>query len=146
MKTKRGFPLSVALALILSLLMLASCFGLGGRDDPPDNGTPSPPDLAGTFEAEDGSALTFGEDHGVTLSFTEELAGKTGFPAGESAGTYVFLFRNEEWRYDSAESFRLTVGDLSVTFPNRIGETGETTVAFTLPETGETVRFEKRIP
>ena len=141
MKTKRGFELSVALFLA-SLLLLSSCLGVG-RDKPPDNGTPPPSELSGTFTAEDGSTLTFGESHGVTLDFTEELAGKTGFPAGESAGTYVFLFHNEEWRYDLAEYFRITVGDLTVNFMNRPGETGETVIAFTFPDTGETFRFEK---
>ena len=58
-------------------------------------------------------------------------------------GTFVFLFRNEEWRYDKAESFRVMIGDKSWQFRNAPGQTNEKTVAVYLKDGSEPTVFRK---
>lgn len=136
---KRTGSLAVLLALLLSML-LAAC---GGSDRPPDDGTPEPPVLKGVYSGEEGSLTFNGDGQSIILNISGELAAASGLPEGESRGTYVFLFRNEKWRYDKAETFRVTIGDKSWQFRNSLGQTDEKTVAAFMTDGGEAVAFRK---
>ena len=97
------------LCLVLFLVLLLSC-GLaacGGDDRPPSDNTPDPPVLKGVYSGEQGSLTFNGDRRSIVLNISAELAAASGLPEGESEGSYVFLFHNEEWRYDKAESFRI---------------------------------------
>ncbi len=120
------------------LFALYSC----GEDLPPDDGTPEPPTLNGTFVCGDSKLIFNGDGRSVTTEISADFSERSGLPSGISKGTYVFLFHNGEWRYDKAESFRITAGGDSVTFPNALEITCENTVAFRLPD-GDTAKFEK---
>ena len=130
-------------AILLTLLLILGLAACGGTDRPPDDGTAAPPALQGVFSAEQGSFTFNGDGRSITLNLTGELAKASGLPEGESRGTFVFLFRNEEWRYDKAESFRVTIGDKSWQFPNAPGRTNETNLAIYLTEGSEPVVFRK---
>ena len=130
-----------AAAAVLLAVVLPLLFGCGSRDLPPDDGTPWPEALSGRFVYED-SALTFtGDGVTVTLSLSETLAEKLGLPAGKTGGSYAFLFRNESWRYDFAETLALTAGDVSARFIMTPGSTTARQVCFNLPDSGEQIRF-----
>lgn len=121
------------------IVLLAAC---GGGDAPPDDGSPEPPALAGVYSCVYGSLTFNGDGRSVAMDFTGEFAALSGLPSDQSEGTYVFLFHNEEWRYDKAEYFRVMLDGESFQFRNALGETSENTVAFFL-DGGETVKFEK---
>ncbi len=139
-KTGRGCRL---LAFLLALLLLLGLPACSGSDRPPDDGTPAPPALKGVFKGEQGSFTFSGDGRSVTLDISAGLAKASGLPEGESSGTCVFLFRNEEWRYDKAESFRILIGDKSWQFRNAPGQTNETTLAVYLTDGSEPVLFRK---
>lgn len=133
---------------IFTIFVLMVCFGTmavfsdcGGNDLPPDDGTLDTFSIYGEYLAEY-SRLTFLTDHEIRLDISEEFAEKSGLPTGRSKGTYVFLFRNEEWRYDHAETLRITVNGIDYTFQNAVGTTNGKTLAFYLPE-GSMISFDK---
>lgn len=136
--------------LYLILLLCAALF-LGGcvTDLPPDDGTPAPPPFSGTFvyfaeeKNSDHDTFTFnGDGRTIWLDLSEELAAKIGLPSGKQTGTYVFLFHNEEYRYDKAEYFRINVGEERYQFSVPVGQTDRDTVAFYTSE-GECLVFEQ---
>ena len=136
---KRGiFTIFVLLVCFGTMAALSAC---GGNDLPPDDGTPDTVSIYGEYLAEY-SRLTFLTDHVIRLDVSEEFAEKSGLPAGKSNGTYVFLFRNEEWRYDNAETLRITVDGVDYTFRNAVGTTNGKTLAFYLPD-GSVISFDK---
>ena len=114
-------------ALVL-LLLLAACSG--HNDRPPDNGTPWPENLTGTFVSGDSRLVFNGDGVTVQLELSDEMAEKTGLPAGKSDGSYAFLFHNESWRYDLAEGLRITVGDISIRYITVPGSTDGQKVCF----------------
>ena len=129
-----------ALAISL-LLLLCAC---GGRDQPPDPGTPEPPAHDGVFTSEYGTMTFNGDGESITFDFTQELQEATGLPGGEQSGTYVFLFQHGEWRYDRAERFRISASDASYDFINDFTVTDENTIALQSPLNGEkTILFKK---
>lgn len=125
---------------VLLVFLLAAC---SGRDDPPDPGTPEPPPLNGSYVSQLGTISFNGDGETVTLDLSQQLAEAMGFPAGESEGTYVFLFHNGAWRYDAAESLRITVGDASFETLNKHGETDENAVVIQSPMDDSWLRFER---
>ena len=129
-----------ALAISL-LLLLCAC---GGRDQPPDPGTPEPPAHDGVFTSEYGAMTFHGDGESITFDFTPELQEATGLPCGEQSGTYVFLFQHGQWRYDKAERFRISASDASYDFINDYTVTDENTIALQSPLNGEkTILFIK---
>ena len=134
---KRTIRFYAAFALLMTLL--AAC---QGRDLPPAAGAPEPPALTGKYALEYGTMTFNGDGRSVTLDLREEFAALSGLPSGKNEGSYVFLFHNEEWRFDRAEYFRLIIDGESYQFRNDIGETDEDTVAFFL-DSGERVQFDK---
>lgn len=134
---KRIFSIITAVFLFVGAISLFSC----GKEPPPDGGTPEPRPVYGEYIA-DGSVLIFRADHIIDLDITEEFSKSSGLPVGKSEGTYVFLFHNEEWRYDKAETLRITIGGVNYTFANAVGTTGEKTLAFYLTG-GDIVSFDK---
>ena len=130
----------IALAISL-LLLLCAC---GGRDQPPDPGTPEPPAHDGVFTSEYGTMTYHGDGESITFDFTPELQEATGLPGGEQNGTYVFLFQHGQWRYDKAERFRISASDASYDFINDFTVTDENTIALQSPINGEeTILFKK---
>ena len=130
----------IVLAISL-LLLLCAC---GGRDQPPDPGTPEPPAHDGVFTSEYGTMTFNGDGESITFDFTPELQEATGLPGGEQSGTYVFLFQHGEWRYDKAERFRISASDASYDFINDFTVTDENTIALHSPINGEeTILFKK---
>lgn len=130
----------IALAISL-LLLLCAC---GGRDQPPDPGTPEPPAHDGVFTSEYGTMTFHGDGESITFDFTPELQEATGLPGGEQNGTYVFLFQHGQWRYDKAERFRISASDASYDFINDFTVTDGNTIALQSPLNGEeTILFIK---
>ena len=130
----------IVLAIAL-LLLLCAC---GGRDQPPDPGTPEPPAHDGVFTSEYGTMTFHGDGESITFDFTPELQEATGLPGGEQSGTYVFLFQHGQWRYDKAERFRISASDASYDFINDFTVTDENTIALQSPINGEeTILFKK---
>ncbi len=134
---KRLFLIITAVFLFIGAISLAAC----GSDFPPDDGTPEPRPVYGEYTGK-GSILTFRDDHIIDLNITEEFSKSSGLPAGKSTGTYVFLFHNEEWRYDKAETLRLTINGVNYPFLNAVGTTCDKAIAFYLPD-GSIVSFDK---
>ncbi len=130
----------IALAISL-LLLLCAC---GGRDQPPDPGTPEPPAHNGVFTSEYGSMTFNGDGESITFDFTPELQEATGLPGGERSGSYVFLFQHGQWRYDKAERLRISASDVFYDFINDFTVTDENTIALQSPINGEeTILFKK---
>ena len=130
----------IVLAIAL-LLLLCAC---GGRDQPPDPGTPEPPAHDGVFTSEYGTMTFNGDGESIIFDFMPELQEATGLPCGEQSGTYVFLFQHGEWRYDKAERFRISASDASYDFINDFTVTDENTIALQSPLNGEkTILFKK---
>lgn len=123
----------IALAISL-LLLLCAC---GGRDQPPDPGTPEPLAHDGVFTSEYGTMTFNGDGESITFDFTPELQEATGLPGGEQNGTYVFLFQHGQWRYDKAERFRISASDASYDFINDFTATDENTIVLQSPLNGE---------
>ena len=130
----------IALAISL-LLLLCAC---GGRNQPPDPGTPEPPAHDGVFTSEYGTMTFNGDGESITFDFVPEMAEITGLPEGEQRGSYVFLFQHGQWRYDKAERFRISASDESYDFINVFTVTDENTIAIQSPINGEeTILFIK---
>ncbi len=128
--------------LLLTALLLTAC----GRERPPDDGTPEPPVLNGTYRAEGGSLTFNGDGQSIVIELSDTLAAAAGLPAGRCEGTYVFLFQHGMWRYDKAEIFRIRIDGGDYSFPNGLGMTDEDTVAAYLLPDGEAVCFERETP
>ena len=137
--------------MLLILLLLSAglvlLFSGCGRSLPPDDGSPEPPPLSGVFVSPHGTLTFDGDGETVCFSFDEALADAAGLPAGDADGSYVFLFHGGLWRYDFAESFRLSCGEESYLFPNVHGKTNENTVVLVSPVENETeLIFTKEVP
>ena len=134
---KKFFALFLCVCLLL--VMLAAC---GQQEGPPESDQPEPPALNGTYVSDYGTLVFNGDGRSAAWTLGPELAEFTGLPA-EADGTYVFLFRNEEWRRDKAESFRLQAGEASYQFGNALGEYAEGAVSIMDPDfaDGETMLF-----
>ena len=130
-------------AAVATLLFILLC-ACGGRDQPPDPGTPEPSAHNGVFASEYGTMTFNGDGESVVFDFTPKLAEATGLPDGEQNGSYVFLFQHGKWRYDKAERFRVSASDTSYDFINVFTETDENTIALQSPINGEeTILFKK---
>ena len=130
------------IALVASLLMMLCAYG--GLDQPPNLGTPEPSAHDGVFTSEYGTMTFSGDGESITFDFTLELQEAAGLPGGEQNGTYVFLFRHGQWRYDRAECFRISASDASYDFINDFTVTDENTIALQSPINGEeTILFKK---
>lgn len=79
------------------------------RNLPSDPGTPWPDPLTGTFVSGEDTLIFNGDGSSLYWNFAEELevVGKQG------NGFYLFMFDNKSWRYDAAESFRISTKDLN---------------------------------
>ena len=108
------------LGLAALLIALAAC---SGQDKPPDRAEPWPEPHSGVFRSDYGTLRFNGDGQSVALDLGPELAAAIGLPEGESEGTYVFLFSNGSWRYDKAESLRITVDGQASLLSNQPGET-----------------------
>ena len=75
----------IVLAIAL-LLLLCAC---GGRDQPPDPGTPEPPAHDGVFTSEYGTMTFNGDGESIIFDFTPELQEAAGLPGGEQSGSPV---------------------------------------------------------
>lgn len=136
-KTALFIVLTIVLAVLLST---AACT----KEQPPDDGTPAPKTLDGAYDSEFGVFIFNGDGRSVVIGVTEELAAVTGLPAGSSEGSYVFLFRNEEWRRDMAETFRITIGDKAYSFRNSIGIKADDRFGFYVEGRAEAVVFVRK--
>lgn len=130
------------IVLLFCIGLTASLFACGGSDLPPSDASPLPPALDGDFVSEYGTMTFNGDGKSVRFDVFDTWSESSGLPLGKSEGTYVFLFRNEQWRYDFAETFCVTVGDKRYSFQNAAGKTGENTVAIYLSD-GKVLSFEK---
>lgn len=130
------------LVLLLSVLLAAALFGCG-KELPPDNGTNQPPALNGLYLCRGLGYLSFnGDGQTIEMKITEPFE-NTGLPEGINEGTYVFLFGNEKWRYDLAETLKITVDGKSYKVSSVPGETDETKITLLL-ENGDSVLFERQ--
>ena len=121
-----------------AMVLLSACVS---NDFPPDDPTTEPAPIYGEYVTEC-AMFTLNADHTLHIDITEEFSKKSGLPAGENSGTYVFLYRNEEWRYDKAETFQITIKGVNYSFLNAVGTTNNKTLAFYLPD-GDMVSFNK---
>ena len=130
--------------IILLMCILLFCTACGAKDLPPDSSLPEPDPHDGVFTSEYGSMTFNGDGESVIFDFTPELQEATGLPDGEQSGSYVFLFRHGQWRYDKAERFRVSVSDASYDFIHDFTVTDENTIALQSPLNGEeTILFIK---
>ena len=131
-------------ALTAILISLTILFAACGGNKPPEDGTPDPEPHNGEFVSEFGTLRFNGDGDTLQANLSSELAEAAGLPAGEQEGTYVFLFHHGAWRYDKAESFRITLGGKSYDFMNIITQTDENTIAVLSPMNDkETILFKK---
>lgn len=141
MNRTRFFRATGLLLCLFILLGLCACT----KDKPPEDGAPEPAALNGTFLGEYGSLSFNGDGTTVTLDLTASGAEALALPYGETAANYVFLFHNEQWRYDKAETFRIILAEKPVSFRNALGQTDENTVAFYADAAGDqAVVFQKQ--
>lgn len=122
------------IVLLTVMFLLASC---SIYDLPPDDGTPEPMPHDGVFSSEYGTMTFNGDGENLIFDFAPAFAKAAGLPAGENAGSYVFLFQHGQWRYDKAERFRIAVSDVSYDFINDFTQTDENTIAILSPIDGE---------
>ena len=127
---------SRAAGLLLCLFILLGICACT-QERPPEDGTPEPAALDGTFSGEYGSLSFNGDGTTVTLDLAAAGAEALALPNGKTAANYVFLFHNEQWRYDKAETFRIILADKSLSFRNALGQTDETAVAFYADAAGD---------
>lgn len=127
-----------AILLVLSLCIISSC----GSDLPPDDNTPEPPVFNGVYSSEFGTFSFNGDGKTIVVDVKEDFASNIGLPSSNFEGNYVFLFRNEIWRYDKAETFRIILNKETYQFRNDIGKTNENEISFYLPD-NSLVSFKK---
>ena len=131
------------IGLLLCLCLMACLAACSCSDDrPPQTDTPAPANHSGTFLSEYGSLTFNGDGQTITVKAGAAFAAASGLPAGENTGTYVFLFHNEQWRYDQAETLRITIDGKAYAFQNEVGGTDPDMIAFILPD-GSTATFIK---
>jgi len=87
------------LPFLLALLCVSACWFRGGR--PPRTNDPAP--LEGTFVSGADTLFFGGEGRGIHWHFAEAPEPLN----ARGQGICVFLFHNEEYRHDAAETFRL---------------------------------------
>ena len=139
MNAKSLFRALKALLCLGVILALCAC----AQEKPPDDETPEPPALAGSFSSPALGTLRFtGDGKSIALELTAEGAGTLSLPQGKTEGSYVFLFRNERWRYDKAETFRVILEDGNHNFRNAPDRTNESTLVF-YSDSGEALTFQK---
>ena len=123
----------VTVLAALLLVLLTACT----HDGPPDSSLPEPDPHDGVFTSAYGTMTFNGDGESIVFDFSPELAEAAELPTGEQSGSYVFLFRHGKWRYDKAESFRITVSDASYDFINDFTVTDENTIALVSPIEGK---------
>lgn len=84
---------------VLTLVLTSAC---GFRSTPPKLSEEEPEPLEGTFVC-GSDTLRFGEERGITWHFSQAPSPLE----NRGQGICVFLFHNEEYRYDAAETLRL---------------------------------------
>lgn len=132
---KRMLAAMLCTALLLALTLLPT--GCQTYDAPPADNSPEPPALSGTFVCGDSRLVFSGDGRSLEYTFTPELAEAADLPESDGGAEYVFLFQHREYRYDKAESFRITASDgSSCDFMNVHGETNENAVVLFSPAEG----------
>lgn len=89
--------------ILISLLLLplvSTCWFRGG---PPKPASQTPPPLEGAFACGPDTLFFSGEGRGVYWHFAQDPPPLN----ARGQGIGIFLFHNEEYRYDAAETFRL---------------------------------------
>lgn len=132
-----------------TILILAVTFALtacGYRNGPPDDSTSWPENHVGVFSSEYGTMEFNGDGTSVAFEFSKEFADAAGCPEEKQEGTYAFLFDKKFWRYDKADSFVISVADVSYNFSNVFSETNENEIALFVPDLndGESIVFKKQ--
>lgn len=84
----------------LTLVLASAC---GCFSSPPGPDTEKPDPLEGVFVCDKDTLRFGGEGRGITWHFSKAPSPLE----NKGQGIYVFLFHNEEYRYDAAETFRL---------------------------------------
>ena len=132
------------IGLLLCLCMTVCLATACGNDQPPSDETPEPAPHVGMFLSEYGSLTYNGDGKTVYLDVNDAFAAASGLPAGHYYASYVYLFHNEQWRYDKAETFRITVDGKAHNFQSFPDATDSEIVAFSLPD-GTTATFIKDV-
>lgn len=131
--------------LLMMLLGGALLFSGCGREKLPENGTPEPASLNGTFVSEQGSMTFNGDGKSIRYDFSEEFAATAGLAEASGEGEYVFLFQHGTYRYDLAETFEIIEGENRISFVNRHHVTNENAICLQSPTDGaEDITFEKK--
>ena len=126
--------------LAAAIIFLTGC----AAEQPPAADSPEPPANTGSFVSEYGSMTFNGDGESVVIDFQSELADATGLPTGAAEGQYVFTFQQGMYRYDKADSFKLTIGEFSYSFLNYFQETNENRICVLSPcDDKSTLVFEK---
>ena len=129
--------------LAAAIIFLTGC----ATEQPPAADSPEPPAHTGSFVSEYGSMTFNGDGESVVIDFQSELADATGLPTGAAEGQYVFTFQQGMYRYDKADSFKLTIGEFSYSFLNYFQETNENRICVLSPcDDKSTLVFEKDNP
>lgn len=131
------------LAILLSAAFLILCLCACKTEQPPKEDTPAPAAHDGMFVSDYGTLEFNGDGESVTVNISAELAQAMGLPENEFDGTYAFTFHHNLWRYDQAERFCITCGDVTAELVNDFTKTDENTIAFTSPADGSDIVFEK---
>lgn len=85
---------------VLTLVLTSAC---GFRSTPPKLSEEKPEPLEGTFVCGSDTLCFGGEKRGITWHFSQAPSPLE----NRGQGICVFLFHNEEYRYDAAETLRL---------------------------------------
>jgi len=135
--------------LIIALLLLCSGCSQTVKNENPGNypyepDTPIPAAHNGLFVSEHGTMNFSGDGEKILIDFDAELAARTGLPAGEHEGTYVFLSGNLPpngsfpVRYDIAHEMQITAGGQSAVIDMGLadedGKSGHVGVNVVTPE------------
>ncbi len=127
-KLRGSFRLPAALPL------LSAC---GRTNSPPDSETPEPELLSGDYASEYGTMTFNGDGESIVLDLKPELAETMGLAEGVSEGRYEFLFSGGKYRYDKAETLRVTVGERQYEFLNHHGRASKAVLDLFVPTWGE---------
>lgn len=131
------------LAVLLWTAFMILCLCACKTEAAPKEETPAPPAHSGTFVSEYGTLEFSGDGESVTVNISAELAQAAGLPENEFDGTYAFTFHHKLWRYDQAERFCITCGDVTAELVNDFTRTDENTIVFSSPADGSSITFEK---